>query len=171
MNTSSIDTGVTRKDIIIGFRERMHIKNTRSGSVADFMTSSFGTVLFLTVNAAFFAIWIVLNTNIIPGYVAFDPYPFGFLTMVVSLEAIFLSIIVLISQNRANEVADLREEVEFEISIRAENEITRILNMLDEIHVHLGLTNTNEKELETMKQPINIEELGAEFLEAKNRRK
>ena len=68
--------------------------------VADWIAEFSGSIPFLAINAALFLIWIVVNTNLVPGVRAFDPFPFGLLTMAVSLEAIFLSIFVLISQNR-----------------------------------------------------------------------
>ncbi len=123
---------------------------------ADFLTQSFGTISFLILNAIVFAGWILINSGLIPNIPIFDPYPYGMLTTAVSLEAIFLSIIVLISQNRASEIDELREELDLHINIKAENEITRILNMLDEIHDHLGLPKVDDAELKTMKQKTNI---------------
>src|SRR4051812_26070860 len=83
--------------VVQSFRAKADAKRTLSDKFADKLTSKFGTVLFLCLNALWFFIWIVINTNLIPGVKAFDPFPFGLLTMVVSLEAIFLAIIVLIS--------------------------------------------------------------------------
>ncbi len=130
---------------------------------ADFMTHYFGTVNFFVINAVFFLIWILVNTGLLPGIAPFDPFPFNFLTMFVSLEAIFLSVIVLISQNKESEVADLRDELDFEINVRAENEITKILNMLEEIREKIGLPPETDKELLEMEQPTDIEQLEAEI--------
>ncbi len=156
-----------KKEITSGFRARMKIKMSWADALADTMTRLFGTVWFLTANALFFLFWILINLGILPIFPAFDPYPFEFLTMLVSLEAIFLSIIVLISQNRASDVADVREETDFEINVRAEDEITRILNMLDEIHDHLGLDHEDDAELREMKQKTNVQEIGEELLRNK----
>ena len=79
--------------------------------------------------------------------------------MVVSLEAIFLSVIVLISQNRTSKIADLRQELDFIVTLQAEEEITRILTMLDEVHDHLGLNPKDDKELTEMKRKIDINRL------------
>ena len=158
----------TRKEIMLGFRARMHLKSNWIDRFADFTTSFFGTAQFLIANLIIFLAWILVNMGFVPFVTPFDPYPFEFLTMVVSLEAIFLSVIVLMSQNRAGNIADLREEMDFEINIRSENEITRILNMLDEIHDHLGLENSDDIELEEMKQTTDIEKLGADYMEARN---
>ncbi len=126
---------------------------------ADFLTESFGTVLFLNANALFFFIWIVINLGLFKSFEIFDPFPFGLLTMIVSLEAIFLSIIVLISQNRATKIADERQEIDFLINVRAEEEITRMINMLDEVHDHLGLKKEDDLELTNMKRKTDIADL------------
>lgn len=141
---------------IVGFRARMQEKKGRMDRFADQLTEFFGSTWFFVANAIFFVLWILINTEAIPGVRPFDPFPFIFLTMTVSLEAIFLSVIVLMSQNRAAKVADLREEVDFEINLRAEAEITKILNMLDEIHDHLGLDPVDDEELAFMKQKTDI---------------
>ncbi len=84
--------------------------------------------------------------------------------MAVSLEAIFLSVIVLISQNRANEIDELRDDLDLEINIKAESEITRIVNMLDEIHDHLGLPTKDDAELRGMKKKTNINDMQDELM-------
>ena len=109
-------------------------------------------------------VWILINSGFIPNFQVFDPYPYGLLTTAVSLEAIFLSIIVLISQNRASEIDELREELDLQINIKAESEITRILNMLDEIHDHLGLPPVDDAELKLMKKKTNINDIRNELL-------
>lgn len=144
----------------IGFRRRMSIRESLGGKFADSLTRAFGTVWFLVVNAMFFIAWILVNTGVWPLVPAFDPFPFIFLTMFVSLEAIVLSVVVLISQNRASDIADMREELDFEINVRAEEEVTRILVMLDEIHDHLGLNPLDDDELAEMKQRIDVKALG-----------
>ena len=148
----------------IGFRTQLTRDLSFLERVVSFCTQWFGTTGFLVGNVIAFALWILWNTGMIPGLSPFDPYPFGFLTMVVSLEAIVLSIAVLITQNKESEIADLREETDFEINVRAENEITTILNMLDEIHDHLGLPKNEDDELRSMKERTNIEEIEEQIL-------
>lgn len=149
----------SKTETIVGFRARIKDKKTKMGRFADMLTENFGSTWFLVINIIVFIFWIVWNMGLIPGLVPFDPYPFTFLTMTVSLEAIFLSVIVLMSQNRSSKVADMREEVDFELNLRAEAEITRILNMLDEIHDHLGLSPEDDEELREMKQKTDIKEI------------
>lgn len=144
--------------------ERLHsqIKFEKTGIdvLADFFTGILGSVWFLVANVAFFAIWIVLN---IPefGFIPFDPFPFGLLTMAVSLEAIFLSIVVLISQNRQSRIADIRQRVNFEVDVRSEDEITKVLKMLSDIQEHLGI-NKKDPELSRMEKKMNIGEIQRE---------
>lgn len=142
-------------------------KKTRMDRFADMLTTYFGTAHFLVLNGLIFFIWVVLNTELIPGVSAFDPFPYGFLTMAVSLEAIFLSIIVLMSQNRANKISELREELELEVDIGAEKEINKVLNMLDEIHNHLGLKPDKDAEFIQMKKKMDVGRMQQE-LAAKN---
>lgn len=162
---------IQEKEKIHSLKAQMNLERTWGDKLADFLTEKLGTTWFLIFNAAFFAFWIATNNNLIPGIQAFDPFPYGLLTMIVSLEAIFLSIIVLISQNRAAYIADLREEIDLQINIRSEDEITKILNLVDKIHDHLGLKNEDDKELATMKQKTNLSELEKELAsEMRNRR-
>lgn len=127
--------------------------------IADKLTTSFGKVTFLAGNFLFFFLWIYANTHGIAGLPVFDPYPFGLLTMLVSLEAIFLSTVVLISQNRESTLARMRMELDLIITIEAEEETTRILKMLDEIHDHLGLDPHDDAELTEMKEEVDISRL------------
>lgn len=156
------------ENIKAGFKDRMDVHNSASGKFADFLTEYFGTVTFLLLNGLFFLVWILINTGFIPFLKSFDPYPFGLLTTIVSLEAIFLSIIVLVSQNRASKIADAREELDFEINVRAEEEITRVVKMLDEIHDHLGLDPIDDTELTQMKERIDIRKLGDQIQRRRN---
>lgn len=141
------------------FRFLRDREKTWTDKTADWLTESFGTVPFFAFHIVFFFGWIILNAGIIPGLTPFDPFPYGLLTMVVSLEAIFLSVIVLMSQNRAGKVADLREELDLKVNIWAEKEITKILNMVDEIHDHLGLAPEDDRELKKMKKQTDIYKL------------
>ncbi len=149
------------------FRTKLEKHKNRIDRFADFLRNYFGTVWFLAVNVVIFSGWLILNSGLIPNFPIFDPYPYGLLTTAVSLEAIFLSVIVLISQNRANEIDELREKIDLQINIKAESEITRIINMLDEIHDHLGMPPTDDAELKKMKQKTNIADIQNELMQRK----
>ena len=101
--------------------------------ITDRITALFGSHIFLLANVLLFILWMVINSGLIPGIKPFDKFPFSLLTTTVSLEAIMLAILVLISQNRASKVADLREEVQLQVNILTEQEITKMMWML----VHL----------------------------------
>ncbi len=137
------------------------LKTSRSWAeqFADWLTESFGTMWFLVGNALFFGVWYLINSGKVPGIAVFDPAPYGLLTMMVSLEAIFLSIIVLISQNRASKLGDVRNEVDFQVNVHTEKEVTKILRMLDDISHKLGVEHLDDRELEKMKQDLNLKRL------------
>jgi uncharacterized membrane protein len=101
--------------------------------IADWIAWFSGSMPFLMINGGWFIVWIVINTFGL-GIPAFDPYPFGLLTMIVSLEAIFLSCFVLISQNRQAEKDRVRSDVEYEVNIKAELEIAHLHEKTDRIY-------------------------------------
>ncbi|HUP61375.1 MAG TPA: DUF1003 domain-containing protein [Thermoanaerobaculia bacterium] len=109
--------------------EELAIRSTTMERIADLIAEFSGSIPFLLLNAAWFVFWIVWNTA--PGLPHFDPYPFGFLTMVVSLEAIFLSIFVLVSQNRQAAKDRLRADAEYEVNLKAELEVAHLHEKVD----------------------------------------
>ncbi len=144
--------------VIQSFRAKADAKRTLADRFADKLTARFGTVLFLALNALWFLVWIVVNTNLIPGIPAFDPFPFGLLTMIVSLEAIFLAIIVLISQNRAAKVAELREEVALQINSIAETEVSKSIMMLRLLLEKNGI-ELDDPDIADMVRPIRSSDI------------
>lgn len=99
----------------------------------------------------------------IPGLPSIDPFPFGLLTMVVSLEAIFLAIIVLISQNREARIAELREEVELYINTYAENEITKILYLQSLLLKKHGIDTSEDTEIAEMLKNLEADKIEHEL--------
>ena len=87
---------------------------------ADQITSFAGSLKFVYLHSIWFGIWILLNIGILGASLKFDKFPFGLLTMIVSLEAIFLSTFVMVSQNRQAARADIRSELDFETNLRSE---------------------------------------------------
>lgn len=149
------------RKIVETLRSHITLQSGLVDRIADFLTIQFGTVWFLVWNAVLFLGWIEWNLGWL-GFEPFDPYPFGLLTMIVSLEAIMLAIIVLISQNRQNKIAEMRQRMDLEIDVRAESEVTKILKMLHKIGTHLGIT-TKDRELKSMERTINITEIQREI--------
>jgi uncharacterized membrane protein len=88
--------------------------------VADAITAFSGTMTFVYLHAVWFAVWIVCNEGAFGKGAVWDPYPFGLLTMIVSLEAIFLSTFVMVSQNRQAARENVRADLDFETNVRSE---------------------------------------------------
>jgi uncharacterized membrane protein len=104
--------------------------------VADWIAAFSGSLTFLNLHILFFAVWILLNVNWLPGWKPplFDPFPFGLLTMVVSLEAIILSVFVLLSQSRQAEKDRIRGDIEYEVNLKAELEVAQLHEKIDRLH-------------------------------------
>jgi uncharacterized membrane protein len=102
------------------------------------ITALSGQMGFAYVHIVWFGLWILLNTGRV-GMRAFDPFPYGLLTMIVSLEAIFLSTVVLISQNRLSGEIERRADLDLHIGLLTEHELTRVLQMLDAIQRKMGI--------------------------------
>lgn len=118
--------------------------------VADGISWFSGSMPFLFLNAAIFGVWIFIN-SVDVGIRFFDPYPFGLLTMAMSIEAIFLSCFVLISQNRQAEKDRVRADIEYEVNIKAELEVAHLHEKTDQIYAEM-LERFNRVE-RLLKQP------------------
>jgi CRP/FNR family transcriptional regulator, cyclic AMP receptor protein len=100
---------------------------------ADAIAAFSGSLPFLFMHLAAFFVWIVLNLHVLP-FGNFDPFPFGFLTLVVSLEAIILSVFVLLSQNRQVERERVRSDIEYDINLKAELQIQHMHEKIDDLN-------------------------------------
>ncbi|MGI8839132.1 MAG: DUF1003 domain-containing protein [Pyrinomonadaceae bacterium] len=136
-------SGLTRKaDELLRTRvsrnvnEEMEVHSTPLLRIADWIAWFSGSMAFLLLNGGWFIIWIAINTLPL-GIPAFDPFPFGLLTMIVSLEAIFLSCFVLISQNRQAQKDKVRADIEYEVNIKAELEIAHLHEKTDRIYENM----------------------------------
>jgi len=116
--------------------EEMEEHSTPLQRVADWIAWFSGSMPFLIINGAWFGIWILMNTLPL-GFTKFDPYPFGLLTMIVSLEAIFLSCFVLVSQNRQAEKDRVRADIEYEVNVKAEMEVAHLHEKTDRIYENM----------------------------------
>jgi uncharacterized membrane protein len=101
------------------------------------LTTIASDIRFTYFNFFWFTGWIVINMGLIPFIQPFDPFPFGLLTMMVSLEAIFLSLFVLISQNRQAQRDHVRNDIEYRVNLKAELEIRELHNRLEDIEAML----------------------------------
>jgi len=100
---------------------------------ADWIAGFAGSIPFLLIHVALFAFWLTVNWIHIPGVPQFDPYPFGFLTLAVSLEAIFLSVFVLLSQNRQAAKDRVHADIEYDVNLKAELEIAHLHEKIDRL--------------------------------------
>jgi uncharacterized membrane protein len=117
-------------------RDALHSRS-QGERLADWVNHAFARESVVVLHLAWFALWIAWNTGIL-GLETFDRFPFPLLTMVVSLEAIFLTLFVLGSQNRLSRQADKRAHLDLQIDLLAEQEMTVVLRLLQDIATHLG---------------------------------
>jgi len=119
--------------------------------ISDAITRFAGSGIFVVFHVAWFTFWLVMNTGEIAGVKPFDPFPFTFLTMIVSLEAIFLAIFVLISQNRMARHTDQRSHLDLQVNLLAEQEMTMMLKMLQRLCEKAGVQpEIPDKELQSL---------------------
>ena len=130
--------------------------------LADIITAFSGRMVFVYVHVAWFGLWFLLNTGHF-GIPPFDPFPYGLLTMVVSLEAIFLATFVLISQNRLSAEAEHRADLDLHIGLLTEHELTRVLQMLDVMQDKMGIKNHADSELADLEMETRPEDVLAEI--------
>ena len=135
---------------------------TFQARMADAITAFSGSMSFVYLHVLWFALWVLLNTGQF-GMHPFDPFPYSLLTMIVSLEAIFLSTFVLISQNRSGVEADARADVALHVGLLTEHEVTRTLQMLDTIQSRLGIAKDLQSDLAQLEMETKPEDVLAEI--------
>jgi CRP/FNR family cyclic AMP-dependent transcriptional regulator len=130
------------------------MEDTRTAvqKAADWIADFSGSIPFLMLHVLFFAAWILLNVPWMPGAPMFDPFPFGLLTMVVSLEAIILSVFVLLSQNRQAAKERIRGDIEYEVNIKAEMEVAHLHEKVDTLGAATADTAARVRNLERLLQ-------------------
>jgi uncharacterized membrane protein len=131
---------------IIQVRQQAAREQGVQDRIANAMTSFSGSMVFFYVHIVWFCLWFMLNTGHL-GMTPFDPYPYGFLTMVVSLEAIFLATFVLISQNLLAKEAERLTDLGLQTGLLTEHELTRVLQMLRAIQSKIGISNDDDSNL------------------------
>jgi len=132
--------------------------------ISDNITRFAGSSISITLHVVWFILWIILNLGLVGRIHPIDPFPFTFLTLVVSLEAIFLSIFVLISQNRMAHQADRRAHLDLQINLLAEQETTLILRMLERLCEREGIKmEPLSKEIQALFTNTNLHSLVQEL--------
>ncbi len=133
-------------------------RKTAQDRLADALTRFSGNMWFVYLHVAWFTWWIADNNGWIGSWI-FDPFPYGLLTLMVSLEAIFLATFVLISQNRAAAVADMRSDLDLQIDLLAEYEVTQLLRLVTAIGKKLEVPGCEGAELDQLEKPIAVGEV------------
>jgi uncharacterized membrane protein len=131
-------------------------RRTLPERMSEGITRFIGSMTFVGLQLLGFAAWFGVNLGLLRGVRPFDPFPFGILTLVVSSEAIVLSIFVLMSQNRMSRQANQRAHLNLQISLLAEQETTRLLQEVRRIADRLGIDKADDDEIEHMSQHTHL---------------
>lgn len=151
-------------DLIARMEEKYLHNRKLSDRLADTVGSFSGSMSFVLIHIAVYSCWILVNLRIWPIIRPFDPYPFMLLSMIVSLEAIFLSTFVLMKQNRMSRRADSRAHLDLQINLLAEKEMTMVLQMLRLIGNRVGVRDeTLDRELAQLSEETPVEMLASEI--------
>jgi uncharacterized membrane protein len=158
---------IRRNIEIVANMEEKYLSNRGTGDkVADIVAAFSGSTTFVLIHLVIYGAWILINLRLVPFIPAFDPYPFMLLSMVVSLEAIFLSTFVLMKQNRMSKRADSRAHLDLQINLLAEKEMTMVLQMLQHIGAKVGVRDWKlERELDDLTDETPLEMLADEIEE------
>jgi uncharacterized membrane protein len=135
---------------------------------SDKITAFTGSMTFVFLHLALFGSWIIVNLGWIPGIKKFDP-SFVVLAMIASVEAIFLSTFVLISQNRMQAIADKRADLDLQISLLAEHEVTQLVTLVREIAARMGIEAAGNPELSELELDVAPERVLDEMEEHERR--
>jgi len=136
--------------------------------VSDTITGFTGSLRFIIAHVIFFAAWMAINTTLVLGKRAYDPYPYVFLNLVLAVEAVLLGTFVLMSQARQNRQADLWLHVVLQVSLLAEQETTKTLQLLQRICERLDLRDAaRDQELRQLIQKTQVETLTEQLREVR----
>ncbi len=138
-NSSALEENV---QAIKRWERAILLARSKAEQVADWIASTAGSGPVLVLHVLWFGVWVTVNAGVIRRLRPFDPFPFPFLTMTVSLEAIFLALFVLASQNRLARQADKRSHLDLQVDLLAEREMTTVLQLLQDIARHLKVQTT-----------------------------
>ena len=159
---------VVRRNIgaLTEVRRREERRRTFSDRIADAVTTFAGSMWCVYAHVLLFGGWLTLNSGKVPHVRPWDPFPFVMLAMFASVEAIFLSTFILISQNRMTRMADRRAELDLQISLLTEHELTRAILLMDSVARHVGAPLPPERELTDIKRDIHPVKVAEEIEKA-----
>lgn len=136
-------------------------ERTRSDRVAEVIANFCGSMVFVWVHVVWFSGWILVN--VLPGVPHVDPFPFTFLTLVVSLEAIFLSTFILISQNHDARISERRNHLDLQVDLLSEQENTQMIAMLRAIAEKLEIDLSQDLRLEALSEHVEPQRLAKQI--------
>ena len=150
---------LTQKNVetVTKLEEAAKEQRTSADRLAEKIASFCGSMTFVWVNAGWFGTWILIN--VIPGIPHIDPFPFTFLTLVVSLEAIFLSTFILISQNLDSRISERRSHLDLQLNLLSEQENTKMIVMLHAIAAKVGADLSQDPHLQALSEETQPERL------------
>jgi uncharacterized membrane protein len=141
-------------------------RRTAAERASDSIVKAIGSTPYLLLHILLVAIWSTINLNLIPGVKAFDPFPFGILALLLAAEGVFLTIFVLISQNRMAREADRRSHLDLQVGMLAEQELTVMLQMLQKLCRHAGVdVNSSNQQVKEFSEATDVQKLASELEE------
>ena len=162
IGTGSVEQLTQRNiEVVRKLEEAANQERTASDRVARLIARFCGSMTFVWVHVIGFAGWIAFN--LVPGVKHIDPFPFTFLTLVVSLEAIFLSTSILISQNQDTRIRDRRNHLDLQINLLSEQENTKMLMMLQAIAEKVGAEFEADEDMTVLAQDTELEKVVAQI--------
>jgi uncharacterized membrane protein len=158
VGAQSVDDLTQRNiEVVRKLEEAARQERTTSDRIASVVAGFCGSMTFVWVHVMWFSAWIVLN--IFPGVRHIDPFPFTFLTLVVSLEAIFLSTFILISQNHDTRISERRNHLDLQINLVSEQENTKMIMMLQAIAKKVGAEVEHDPDMTVLAQDTELEKV------------
>lgn len=162
--TSSLPPVMENIEAIARLEQEFLEDRTLPERIGDTIGAFVGTMTFVLLHVAWFIVWLLINSGVIPGVQPFDPFPFILLSVSVSMEAVLLTTFVLMKQNRMSKRAEQRDQLNLQIDMLSEREITKALQMLTAICDRLGMPeHSNEQELKLMSEHTAVETLAQEL--------
>ena len=139
-------------------------RRTLTERISDVITKLVGNMGFLLAHLILLSGWSLVNLHVIPGLKPFDPFPFGVLALVVSSQSVFLTIFVLISQNRMARQSERRSHLDLQVGMLSEQELTTVLQMLQKLCQHMGVNvDSSKQEVQSFSKTTDVHKLASEL--------
>lgn len=139
-------------------------------SLGDFIGDSIGgvasNIAFVLINLIFIVTWIAINSGYFLNIEAFDPYPFGLLSLIITSESVLLFMLVLIKQNRMTRRAEQRAHFALQLTMLVEQELTKVLQMLEKVGVSMGVSTATDSKTKALSEETHLETLAEKLDEA-----